>query len=96
MNKCVFCGVIVKNGDHHLVAQTLHNALPNLSELDKEAIKEIKIPVCRDHHELLEEQVRVYVHIIRCILEQRPYNFKDSLQHRKDQIIRRRRVLENA
>ena len=87
-NKCVFCGTIVKDGDHHLVAQTLHNSLPNLSEQDQNAIKEIKIPVCRGHHEILEEQVRVYSNIIRCILENRPYNFAENLPYRKNQIIK--------
>jgi len=86
--KCVFCGVLVDSGGHHLVAQTLHGTIPNLSESDKETIKEIKIPVCRDHHELLEEQIRVYSHIIRCLLENRPYNFAQTLAFRKEQIMK--------
>uniref|UniRef100_A0A6M3M5E7 Uncharacterized protein n=1 Tax=viral metagenome TaxID=1070528 RepID=A0A6M3M5E7_9ZZZZ len=82
---CVVCG-LPADGEHHLIAQTLLKTLPRLTPDDIRVIKETKISLCQHHHNLLEEISRIYTHLIRCALEERPYHLSTSLPHRKAKI----------
>lgn len=79
---CVFCGM-PSNDDHHIVAKTLLKALPNLSDDDRTIIFNSVLPMCRHHHDMADELARIYVHIIRCVLEGRPYHLDTTVSHRK-------------
>ena len=86
---CIFCGEPTETGDHHLVAKTLHSIIPNLTEEETKVIDDVRVPVCSTHHEIVEEMARVYGNIIRCLIERRPYNLKEGLPYRKEQIMKR-------
>lgn len=82
---CIICG-LPADGEHHLIAKTLLKTLPSLTPDDVRVIKETKIPLCRHHHDLLEEISRIYTHLIRCAVEGRPYRLSTNLPHRKGKI----------
>jgi len=82
---CVICG-FPADGEHHLIAKTLLKTLPNLTPDDMRMINDLTVPTCRHHHNLLDEVARMYVHLIRCALEGRPYRLSTTLLHRRANI----------